>query len=124
MLVDVEQLRDICIVRFHGRLAAGIELEYLGAKAEEIKKLNCSKVLADFRDVPAVGSTGIGFGVSLYTRVKTLPDGRFVVAGARGRVREVLDLTRLSTILPMAPDFEAGVAFLDQRDAGAAEIQR
>ena len=40
------------------------------------------------------------------------PDGRFVLVGAQQRVREVLDLTRLSSILPLASDMASGLALL------------
>ena len=112
MLVEVEQKQGICFVRFHGRLAAGAELEFLGAKVDEIKKCACSKLLADLRELSSIGSTGIGFLVNLYTSVTKAPGGRFVLVGASGRVREVLDLTRLSTILPLAEDLESGLKYL------------
>jgi anti-anti-sigma factor len=112
MLVEVEHRQDVCVVRFSGRIAAGAELELLGARADEIKKQACSKLLADMRHVSAIGSTGIGFLVNLYSSVTKAPGGRFVLVGAGGRVREVLDLTRLSTILPLADDLESGLAYL------------
>jgi anti-anti-sigma factor len=117
--LDLDQQGDVCVARFQGRLSAGSELEYLGTRGDEIKRLACTKLLADFSRVQSVGSTGIGFIVSLYTSVTTKPGGRFVLAGANARVREVLDLTRLSAILPMAPDVEAGMALLQSREAGA-----
>lgn len=119
MMVELEKRDDVCVVRFHGRLTAGSELEYLGAKGEEIKKTGCAKVLADFREVASVGSTGIGFVVSLYTSVTKNPTGRFVLVGANGRVRDVLDLTRLSSILPLAPTMESGLAYLEGRSGAA-----
>ena len=39
---------------------------------------------------------------------------------ARPRVLEVLQLTRLNTILPMAKDVPAGLAYLTGQDKGAA----
>jgi anti-anti-sigma factor len=112
MVIEVEQKDGICILRLEGRLVAGIDFEFLRVKAEEVKKSNCSKVLADFREVPAVGSTGMGFIVGIYTSVTKVPEGRFVLVGPQKRVREVLDLTRLSTIIPIAADMESGIAFL------------
>jgi len=70
------------------------------------------KVLADFRDVPHIESTTIGFLVSIYTSVTRKGGGRFVLAGPSPRVRQVLDLMRLSTVIPLAPDFESGLALL------------
>ncbi|MBV8843309.1 MAG: STAS domain-containing protein [Bryobacterales bacterium] len=119
MLVEIEQQGDICVARFSGRLSAGAELEYLGAKGDEIKSLPSTKLLADFSHVHSVGSTGIGFVVGLFTWATKKPEGRFVLVGVRPRVKEVLDLTRLSTILPMAVDVPAGLAYLNARDAAA-----
>jgi anti-anti-sigma factor len=112
MLIEVNQIDDVCLLRFEGRFTTGTDPEYLRAKTEELKQLGCQKVLADFREVPSVGSTAIGFLVAIYSSVTKLPDGRFVLVGAQPRVREVLDLTRLSSILPMAGDMASGMAAL------------
>lgn len=120
MLVELEQQGDVCFARFSGRLSAGSELEYLGAKGDEIKAMSSTKLLADFSGVHSVGSTGIGFVVSLYTSTTKKPGGKFVLVGARPRVLEVLHLTRLNTILPMAADVKAGLAYLMAKDSGAA----
>jgi len=112
MLIEVNQIDDVCLLRFEGRFTTGTDPEYLKNKAEELKQLGCQKVLADFREVPSVGSTAIGFLVAIYSSVTKLPDGRFVLVGAQPRVREVLDLTRLSSILPMAGDMASGMAAL------------
>jgi len=67
--------------------------------------------------VPDIGSAGIGFILGVYTSTKNL-GGRFVLVGIRPRVREVLDLTRVSTIIPLAADFASGLVTL--RDEGSA----
>ena len=112
MRIEVHQTDDVCVLRFEGRFTTGVELEFLRAKADELKQLSCEKVLVDFRDVLSVGSTAIGFIVAIYSSVTKVPNGRFVLVGAQPRVREVLDLTRLSSILPMAADIAAGMASL------------
>jgi anti-anti-sigma factor len=112
MLVEVARQDDICVLRLKGRFVAGEDLEELLAKADEIKRLTCGKVLVDLREVPAMGSTGIGFLVGIYTSVTKNADGRFVLVGANPRVREVLEITHLSTVIPMAPDLASGEATL------------
>ena len=112
MRIEVHQTDDVCILRFEGRFTTGVEFEDLRRKADELKQLSCDKVLVDFRDVLSVGSTAIGFIVAVYSSVTKAPNGRFVLVGAQSRVREVLDLTRLSSILPMAADISAGMAAL------------
>jgi anti-anti-sigma factor len=112
MLIELHQIDDVCVLRFEGRLSTGADPEYLRGKTEELKRLGCVKVLADFREVLSIGSTAIGFLVAVYSSVSKMPDGRFVLVGAQPRVLEVLDLTRLSTILPMAGDIASGMAAL------------
>jgi anti-anti-sigma factor len=104
MLVEIERQNDVCVLRLKGRFVTGEHLEDLWAKADEIKRSSCGKVLVDLREVPAMGSTGIGFLVGLYTSVTKNGDGRFVLAGTSPRVREVLEITHLSAVIPMAPD--------------------
>ena len=122
MLIELSQIDDVCIMRCEGRFVTGTEPEYLRARSDELKALACAKVLVDFRDVISVGSTAIGFLVAIYSSVTKSPDGRFVLVGAQPRVREVLDLTRLSSILPMAGDIASGMAAL--RGTASAHGQR
>ena len=122
MTIELSQIDDVCVLRFEGRFTTGSDPELLRGKAEEIKQLGCGKVLVDFRQVISVGSTAIGFIVAIYSSVIKMPDGRFVLVGPQPRVREVLDLTRLSTILPMAADMASGMAAL--RGTASAHGQR
>ena len=122
MLIELNQIDDVCILRCEGRFVTGTDPEYLRAKSDEIKRLACAKVLVDFREVVSVGSTAIGFLVAIYSSVTKNPDGRFVLVGSQPRVREVLDLTRLSSILPMAADIASGMAAL--RGTASAHGQR
>jgi anti-anti-sigma factor len=108
IMIDIEKKDDVCLLRFRGNFHTGEDPDYLRAKMEEIKTVNCPKVLADFEDVPLVGSTGISFLVELYRN----SGGRFVLVKTQPRVREVLDITRLSTVFPQAADVESGLAAL------------
>jgi anti-anti-sigma factor len=112
MLLAIDRQDDVCILRIDGRFPSGTDPEYLSSKSDEVKALNCQKLMVDLREVPSIGSTGIGFLVGIYTSITKNPDGRFVMVGASPRVREVLDLTRLSSVLPLAPDPTAGLAVL------------
>jgi anti-sigma B factor antagonist len=111
MLIEFEYRDDVCILRPRGRFVTGLDAAYLRSKTEELRNSGCRKVLADFRDVPYVDSTGIGFLVGVYTTV-TNAGGRFVIVGPQRRVREVLDLTRLSSVMPIAANEAAGLKFL------------
>lgn len=112
IVIDVEKRDDVCLLRFQGNFHTGEDLDYLRAKMEEIKTFNCPKVLADFQDVPCVGSTGLSFLVELFRT----SGGRFVLVKTQRRVREVLDITHLSTVFPLATDIESGLAALRSVD--------
>jgi anti-sigma B factor antagonist len=120
MLVDIEHREDLCVLRFRGRFVTGADRAYLCGKVGEIKNAQCRRVLVDFQDVPYVDSTGIGFIVSVFTSVTKDAAGRFVLVGANKRVQEVFDLTRLSSVIPMAADEASGIAALTGEGSEAA----
>jgi anti-anti-sigma factor len=114
MVLEFELQDDICVLHLEGRFVTGADASYLSTKAEEIKATGCRKILADFRHVPYIDSTGIAFVVGLYTTVTKNSDGQFVICGPSPRVREVLDLTRLSTVIPVCEELPAALAILRQ----------
>jgi len=110
--IDVERYGDVCVVRCQGSFLAGLDQDYIQAKIEDIKQLNCRRVLADFHEVPLIGSTGIAFIVGVYIAIVRTAGGRFVLTGAPPLVQRVLEITRLSTVIPVAADFSSGLAAL------------
>ncbi len=101
MKVNFEITQDVCILRLEGRFATGQDSEYLRIKSEELKKAGCRNIIADFSKVSYIDSTGIGFLIAIYTSVRRDTGGQFVVSGPNRRVRDVLDLTKLSSILKL-----------------------
>jgi anti-anti-sigma factor len=112
MHVEIEHDDRVCILHCKGRFVAGPEIEYLQTKLDEIQRLDCTQLLADFQDVTCIGSMGVTFIVVAYNSVMRRPGGRFVLAGVNPLVKHVLDLTRLSTIIPLACDLASGLAVL------------
>ena len=55
---------------------------------------------------------GVTFIVAAWKSVMRRSGGRFVLTGVNPRVRLVLDLTRISTVIPLAPDLASGLAIL------------
>lgn len=109
---ETEQSDDVYILHISGRLASGADAGYLWTKAQEINNLGCRKLVADIAKLDSIGSVGVGFLVALHTSTKKDPAGRFVLAGPSPRVRQVLALTGLSTIISMAEDLPAGLRFV------------
>jgi anti-anti-sigma factor len=116
MFIEIRQQYDgVCILHCEGSLGPGPEMEYMQAKLDELKKLAFAKLLVDFQHVTSTGSTGVTFIVGAYACVVRRPGGRFVLTGANPRVRHVLDLTRLSTVIPLGSDLLSGIAMLEGR---------
>ena len=90
MFIDIEQHDRYCILRCKGRFVAGPEMDYMQTKMDEIKRLACIKLLADFQEVTAVGSMGVAFIVGVYTSVIRKACGRFVLVGAGPRATQGL----------------------------------
>jgi anti-anti-sigma factor len=112
LFVDIELFHGVCILHCKGRFVAGPEMEYMQTKLDDVKRLACSNVLADFQEVTSIGSMGVAFVVGAYTSVVRKAGGRFVLTGVSPHVRHVLDLTRLSTVIPLASDLASGLAIL------------
>ena len=104
MTVNFELGEQVCVLRLAGRFATGQDSEYLRLRAEELKKAGCRNIIADFSKVSYIDSTGIGFLIAIYTSVRRDTGGQFVISGPNRRVRDVLDLTRLSSILRLYDD--------------------
>ena len=122
MLIEFDYKDDVCIIRPRGRFVTGSDAEYLRKKTDELKSCGRTKVMTDLHDVPYADSTGIAFIVGAYTSAKAILDG--YIQGLGGllpdpRVREVLDLTRLSTVIPIVADEAAGFAFLNAEGPAA-----
>jgi anti-sigma B factor antagonist len=117
MRIETETRADVCILHFQGRFHTGMDVDYLRAKADELNARGYVKVIADFSEVPYLDSTGIGFVVGLFTHLANR-GGRLVLQNPGPRVRQVLDLTRLSGIVPSYPDEASALAALARHASG------
>jgi anti-anti-sigma factor len=110
LFLEIEQRDGICIVRISGRLATGADADYVANKAQAIRTMGCRRLIVDIQELDSVGSAGLGFFVDLHTHITKATDGLFVLAGPSPRVLEVLTLTGLSAVIPLAADLATGLA--------------
>ena len=109
---ELEFSDNICILRLMAHLRFGLRMEDVSAVKMEMANRNCTILLADLGAMSMICSSEIGFLAGLYCSLAKIPDGRFILIGPNRRVRQVLDLTRLSTIVEVAPDLESALAAL------------
>jgi anti-anti-sigma factor len=119
IIIKIEVLGDVCLLHFKGRLQAGAHPDYLLAMMDEVKALASPKLLANLENVTSLDCSGLSFIVGLYWT----SDGRLVLVKAQPRVREVLDITRLSTVIPLASDIESGLAALCGKGSAAGSAE-
>lgn len=112
MIIEIEQREGLCILRCKGRFIAGPDVDYMQSRLRDIQRLESRAVIADFSEVRSLGSIGVTFIVGIYTSVRRFPQGRFVLAGANPFVRRVLDLTRMSELISLAPDMASAMESL------------
>jgi anti-anti-sigma factor len=113
MLIEIQKQYDgVCILHCKGSLVPGPGMNYLQIKLDEITRLPCNRLVIDFQNVAAIGSVGVTFIVGAYCAVSERPGGRVVLTGVNGNVRHVLDLTRLTRLIPLASDLGLGLATL------------
>jgi anti-anti-sigma factor len=117
---ELEFSDNIGILRLKGHLKVGVRIEDLNAVKKEMAARNCTTLVADLGAMFTICSSELGFLAGLYSSIVKVPNGRFLLIGPTSRVRQVLDLTRLSAIIELAPDLESGLASLESRSATRA----
>jgi anti-anti-sigma factor len=65
--------------------------------------------IIDISDVPYMDSAGMGLVMNQYVHCQT-KGARLVVVGANSRVMDLFDVTKVSTILPLAASLEEAEA--------------
>ena len=99
------QLHDaVCVLRLHGRFVTGSDAE-LVATRNSLQEAGIDKAIIDLSSVPYIDSTGLAFVVELHKSL-TGRGGQLFLASANPRIREVLQITRISEIVPLFEDVE------------------
>lgn len=74
-------------------------------------KARCPALILDLREVDFIDSTGLAVLIG-YQRDCAKYGGKFALTGLQGHVRQIFELVRLDTMLPIFPDVSAAVAAL------------
>jgi anti-anti-sigma factor len=122
MLLEIEERRiepDITVVDLTGKLALGREGQRIEPLIEDLIKRDVRKVILDMSKVDYIDSAGIGLLALAAGRLKD-SHGQLVVVAPEGRVRQMLDLTRVSSIVTVcATTTEATTSLENKTHPGA-----
>ena len=114
---ELEFSDNICILRLKTHLRIELRTEDISAVKTEMTSRNCTSLLADVGAMSAICSSEIGVLAGLFFSIAKIPNGRFILVGPNRRVRQILDISRLNTIIEVVPDLESGLAALILRSS-------
>jgi anti-anti-sigma factor len=101
MSVEAKQLESgVAVVTISGRLAMGGEPERLDAAIKSLLQKDQKKFVLDLTALDYVDSSGLGMLVSCLTNVRKA-GGELSLAGANPRIKRILAMTRVDTMMPM-----------------------
>jgi anti-sigma B factor antagonist len=105
MILNVQSKKvepDIAVLEMTGRITMGSDSQQIEWELAELLKENHKKVIFDLTEVTFLDSTGIGILVMCHAKLKKA-GGALRIAGARGMVEAMLDLTSVNKIVSFYP---------------------
>jgi anti-sigma B factor antagonist len=110
MSVEARQLDSgIAVVTITGRLVMGAETERLDHTVKGLLLKEQRKFVLDITALDYADSAGIGMLISCLTNVKKA-GGDLKLAGANPRIRRILAMTGLDTMMPMFDTLDTATA--------------
>ncbi len=109
LTTKVRNVGDVAIVALGGKITLG---ENTGILREEFRSLlsqGTKNILLDMGDVSYVDSAGLGELVGAYTTA-TNQGGAVKLLHLQGKLRDLMQITKLHTIFPTFDDEKAAVA--------------
>lgn len=98
----VERHGELAVVCLAGKITVGNALEDVRAVVEDLIAEECLRVVFDLGEVSFVDSAGLGEIVACHRSLDQI-GGRLVLASPRGKVKDLIELTRIGELLPVFP---------------------
>lgn len=111
MEVNARQSQDVTILDLSGKILGGSESDVLRMEMDQILHGEGRKILINLTQVPWMNSAGLGILLSGYSRLRE-NGGAMAFYGVQERVREILETTKLITVLEIFADEESGLTKL------------
>jgi len=112
-MVTRELSPGITAITFTGRLVLGNRLTEVEHTVRERIRQGSRKLLLDFSGLDFIDSAGVGV-LAVCVGSMQREGGRIAVAGAAGRVKQLLELTNLHRIVGMYADVESAHSALGE----------
>lgn len=101
MVLTREYWGDVAVIKVNGKLVGGLEnAEKCHDCFGETLRSGTKRIVIDLTGAPWANSQGIGMLIGAYTSAKNA-SAELVLAGVATRIRDVLDITKLSLLFRM-----------------------
>lgn len=97
--IEIRQADTITILDLHGRATIGLANDLLNARLRQVVDGGARKILINLTTTSQIDSSGISTLVRTFVTLSR-NGGSLKLFGPNGRVREVLEVTRLLTSIP------------------------
>jgi anti-anti-sigma factor len=100
MSTQIHREGAVSVLALEGKLVLGAPSNEFRSTVEDLLKAGNQQIVFNFAGVPYADSAGIGALAYSFSNVKAA-GGRVVMAEAQQAVREVMDTTKLSELIPI-----------------------
>jgi anti-anti-sigma factor len=106
--VDSQILAGVLVATIKAPNVAQYEADVIGEQLQREAPEAGWKIAIDLAQVKLLASAGLGMLVALGNAARA-NKGRLMIAGAGPEVTQVMKMTRLDKVVPMAPDIDSAV---------------
>lgn len=80
---------------------------------DKMRSTNAVNIVFDFSELSFMDSSGIGVIMGRYKKARTL-GGRVIVFGANASILRIMEMSGVSQIVKLAPNYENAIRILDK----------
>lgn len=115
LTAKVRKVGDVCIVDLNGKITLGENTGYLREEMRSLLSQGTKKIVFNMAEVGYVDSAGLGELVGFYT---TAANGgsSLKLLNLQGKMRNLMEVTKLYTIFPVFEDEKAAVSSFEERE--------
>jgi anti-sigma B factor antagonist len=121
MTSNIRHIADLAIVDLNGRIVLGQETALLRNTIRDLIGCGKTNIFLNMREVPYIDSSGIGELISAFVAAQRA-GGTLKLFGLTRRVREVLQIVKLLTVLEIFESEEAALATFTRGESRAIEL--
>ncbi len=101
------------LVAVKGELDHHIAEKIKGLVDDKMRSTNAVNIIFDFSELSFMDSSGLGVIMGRYKKARTL-GGKVIVFGVNAGILRIMEMSGLSKIIKLAPNYEKAIRILDK----------